>query len=119
MGWRQQEGGGGAERERERGSEGNKQRRRGEKENKKRACHSCLISALSASIAAPSAGSSHTNRQAIWLHYCTHTHTFSNSLPYTHHTLLHTHRCKHLQGEEEEVRDELNEESEEEDITAL
>lgn len=51
------------------------------KEKKKGVGHSRLISALSPSVTAPSAGSSHMNRQAIWLHYETHTHTNNT---YTH-----------------------------------
>ena len=53
------------------------ERRKEEKKKKKKkgVCLSRLISALFASVTAPSAGSSHTNRQAIWLHYETHTNT--------------------------------------------
>lgn len=61
--------------EEQRGKENKGRRRRrkektGEKRREKE--YATHVSVLFASVTAPSAGSSHTNRQAIWLHYETH-----------------------------------------------
>lgn len=88
---------------RRRSREQNKIKERRE-ERKKGVCHSRLISVRFASVTAPSAGSSHANRQAIWLHYETHTnkhkptHTTHEDTPASMnmhaHTQTHTHRPK-------------------------
>lgn len=67
MGSKQQKERGGAQRGEEEGRV--KKKSRDGKEKKTGVCHSRLILVLFASISALSAGSSHANRQAIWLHY--------------------------------------------------
>lgn len=79
-------------------------RRRGKgdesrKENKRGARHSHLISALAASTGSCGAGSSHNNRQAIWLHYETRARTHTQTQTHTNSVgffflSAHAHACR-------------------------